>query len=360
MTVNGIVHRGPRLVNRITDYDAEAVENEEQDTAPTAARRVTLRDVARVAGVSHQTVSRAINDKGEIDPETRRRVLDAARQLRYRPSRFGRGLVRPATTTVGLVVANVVNPFYPEIIAGVIDAAESRGWKTLISTTQYNADREPALLRSLSDQVDALICYLYQPDDVVAAAIEGVPLVLMSRRPQDPAFAAVDIDIRTGMQAAVSHLLARGHRHIGMIDCPDARDPARKEQFLAVAAEHGIPVAADAVASVHQSVAGGEEGLEQLRRDRPDLTAVLSFNDLVAMGAHRAARRQGLAIPGDLALVGFDGLTMGEFLEPPLTTIDIDKRQMGELAVAQVEHLLAGTVPPPALVRPELLIRAST
>jgi LacI family transcriptional regulator len=137
VTVNGIVHPVPPCRQPGSDYDAGIVGDKQQDNAgPGAARRVTLRDVARLAGVSHQTVSRAINDKGEIDPETRRRVLDAARQLRYRPSRFARGLVRPGATTLGLIVPDVVNPFFPELIAGVIDAAERRGWQVVVSSTQ--------------------------------------------------------------------------------------------------------------------------------------------------------------------------------------------------------------------------------
>ncbi|MEU4421745.1 LacI family DNA-binding transcriptional regulator [Actinoplanes sp. NPDC024001] len=331
------------------------METEPQDTAANAAKRVTLRDVARLAGVSHQTVSRAINDKGEIDPETRRRVLDAARQLRYRPSRFARGLVRPDTTTVGLIVGDVVNPFFPELIAGVIDAAEQRGWKTLISTTQYDTAREPDLLRSLAGQVDALIGYLFQPEDVIATAVEGTPLVVMSRRPRDPAFGGVDIDVRTGVRAAVEHLVSRGHRRVAMIDCPAASDPARRESFAAAAGDLGV-----AIIDVEQSMAGGEAGLAELRRAHPEVTAVFAFNDMVATGVHRAARRAGLSVPEDLALVGFDGLSLGELLEPPLTTVAIDKRQMGELAVAQVQRLLAGETPPLALVRAGLLVRGTT
>jgi LacI family transcriptional regulator len=336
------------------------VENKQQDAGgPGAGRRVTLRDVARLAGVSHQTVSRAINDKGEIDPETRRRVLEAARELRYRPSRFARGLVRPGATTVGLIVPDVVNPFFPELIAGVIDAAAQRGWQVVVSSSQDDPDREPALLRALAGQVDALIGYLFQPDDVVAAAIEGVPLVVMSRRPEDAAFGAVDVDVAAGVRAAVRHLAARGHQRIGMIDCPAARDPARRGVFLAQAAGLGLAVAPDAVVDVEQSLAGGADGFERLHAARPDLTAVFAFNDLVALGAYRAVRRLGLAVPGDVALLGFDGLGLGELLDPQLTTVAIDKRRMGELAVAQVERLLAGESPGLTLVATELLVRDS-
>lgn len=360
MTVNGIVAhvlpgRQPRAV-----YDAVIVGDEQQDTAGAGAgKRATLRDVARLAGVSHQTVSRAINDKGEIDPETRRRVLDAARQLHYRPSRFARGLVRPGATTVGLIVSDVVNPFFPELIAGVLEAAEQRGWQVLVASTQDDPGREPQLLRSLAGQVDALIGYLFQPDDVVAAAIEGVPLVVMSRRAREAAFGAVDIDLETGVRAAVRHLVARGHQRIGMIDCPDAADPARRAIFLAEAEDQGLPVPADAIIGVEQSMAGGESGFEKLHAARPELTAMFAFNDLIALGAYRAARRAGLAIPDDVALLGFDGLNLGELLDPPLTTIAIDKRRMGELAVAQVQRLLAGEPGGLALVETELLIRGS-
>ncbi|MEV0901092.1 LacI family DNA-binding transcriptional regulator [Actinoplanes sp. NPDC049802] len=334
------------------------MENDSPGSAPDTNRRVTLRDVARLAGVSHQTVSRAINDKGEIDPETRRRVLEVVQRLRYRPSRHARGLVRPDTITIGLVVADVVNPFFPELIAGVIGAADQRGWKVLISTTQDDPGREPELLRSLAGQVDALIGYLYAPDAEIAAAVEGLPLVVMNRSTRHTRFSVVEVDVRTGVRAAVDHLIGRGHRRIGMIDCP-VPDPARREALLEAAAAHGVPIAADAIVTVDQTRSGGEAGLARLRETRPDITAILAFNDMVAMGAHRAARRLGLSMPGDVALVGFDGLSFGELLDPPLTTVDIDKRGMGELAVAQAARLLAGETPPAAMAPTALLVRGS-
>jgi LacI family transcriptional regulator len=336
------------------------VEDNEQARAPqSAARRVTLRDVAQLAGVSHQTVSRAINDKGEIDPQTRRRVLDAARQLRYRPSRFARGLVRPGPITVGLIVYDVVNPFFPELIAGVIDAADQRGWQVVVSSTQDDPAREPGLLRSLAGQVDALIGYLGQPDDVVAAAVEGVPTVILGRRAQDAAFGTVVIDAEPGVRAAVRHLVDRGHRRIGMIDCPLSADVERKAIFLDECARLGLEVPTEAVAGVKQTIPGGEAGFLALRTARPDLTAVFAFNDLVALGAYRAARQLGVAIPGDVAVLGFDGLSLGELLDPPLTTIDIDKRRMGELAVAQAQRILDGETPGLALLETGLLVRGS-
>jgi LacI family transcriptional regulator len=326
------------------------------DSGRADKKRATLRDVARLAGVSHQTVSRAVNDKGEIDPETRRRVLDAARQLQYRPSRFARGLVRPDTTTVGLIVPDVVNPFFPELIAGVLAAAGQQGWQVLICSTQDDPGREPGLLRSLAGQVDALIGYLFSADDEVVAATGGVPLVVMNRRPRETTFGAVDIDVDSGVRAAVRHLISRGHRRIGMIDCPAAADPGRRTAFLAEAATQGLDAA---VVDVEQSLTGGGTGFEKLHAAHPGVTAVFAFNDLVALGVYRAARRLGVSIPGDVAVLGFDGLTLGELLDPPLTTLHIDKRRMGALAVTQAHLLLNGDRPGLALVQPELVVRGS-
>jgi LacI family transcriptional regulator len=335
-------------------YDVVIVRDEQP------GKRTTLQDVARLAGVSHQTVSRAINDKGEIDPQTRRRVLDAARQLRYRPSRFARGLVRPDTTTIGLVVADVVNPFFPELIAGVLDAAAQRRWQVVVGSYQRHPGREPQLLRSLATQVDALIGFLAEPDDVITAAIGQTPLVVINRHAPHLPIGRVDIDASSGILAAMRHLHARGHRHIGMINCTAGGDPTRKAAFLAGATENGLTVAANAIVDVDGSMAGGEIGLTTLLDKNPDLTAVFAWNDVVALGAHKAARRLGRAIPNDLALVGFDGLDLGELIDPPLTTVYLDKRRMGELAVIQAEQLLDGTDPDPALIATELLIRAST
>lgn len=322
-------------------------------------RRVTLKDVAQAAGVSHQTVSRAINDKGEIDPETRRRVLDAARELRYRPSRFARGLVRPDTTTVGLIVQDVVNPFYPEVMAGVIEAAEKRGWQVVVGSTQNNGESELALVRSLGRQVDALIGFLRHSDAELGPYVEGVPLVFMDRH-QETSHGAVDIDIETGVRQGIQHLVERGHQRIGMIDCPCEDGLSRRDCFLATVEEFGLPVDQTWIVMGEESVAGGEAAFAELRSTHPDLSAVFSYNDLVAIGAHRAALRLGLTMPEDCALLGFDGLSIGELLDPPLTTLHVDKRRMGQLAIDQVDGLLLGTPVERSLLPAELVIRGTT
>jgi LacI family transcriptional regulator len=337
---------------------------DQQGRDPLGARtikRVTLRDVARAAGVSHQTVSRAINGKGEIDPETQRHVLDVARQLRYRPSRFGRGLVRPDVVTVGLIVPDVVNPFFPEFVAGVIAAADERDWQVLVASTENDRSRELTLIRSLGRQVDALVGYLSHPDAELEPYVGAVPLVVVDRGLDSSAYALVQVDTVAGIRAGMRHLIDRGHRRIGMIDCQAVCDPVvRRRTFLEVAGEHALPVDDDWVVMGEQSPAGGAAAFEALHAAHPDLTAVFAFNDLVAMGALRAARRLGVRVPDDCALVGYDGLSVADLVDPPLTTLHLDKRRLGELAVHQVDRLLAGEMPPPTVLTPRLDVRGTT
>lgn len=311
--------------------------------------------------MSHQTVSRAINGKGEIDPGTQQRVLDVARQLRYRPSRFGRGLVRPDVVSVGLIVPDVVNPFFPEFVAGVIAAADERDWQVLVASTENDRSRELAMVRSLGQQVDALVGYISHPDAQLEPYVGTVPLVVVDRGLDSSNHALVHIDTAAGIRAGMQHLIDRGHRRIGMIDCECVSAPMlRRHTFLEVVGEHALPVDEGWVVMGEQSPAGGAAAFEALYAARPDLTAVVAFNDLVAIGALRAARRLGVQVPDDCALVGYDGLSVVDLVDPPLTTLHLDKRRLGELAIHQVGQLLAGELPPPIVLTPTLTVRGTT
>jgi LacI family transcriptional regulator len=158
----------------------------------------------------------------------------------------------------------------------------------------------------------------------------------------------------------IEHLVERGHRRIGMIDCPGEDGLERRHCFLAAAQDLGLPIDTSWVLAGEESMVGGAAAFTELHATHPDLSAVFAYNDVTAVGAFRAARRLGLAVPEDCALLGFDGLSIGELLDPPLTTLNIDKRRMGQLAVDQVDGLLLGTTAEPALLRPELVIRGST
>ncbi|WP_344680171.1 LacI family DNA-binding transcriptional regulator [Saccharopolyspora taberi] len=318
-------------------------------------RRATIKDVARSAGVSYQTVSRAMNDRTDIDPETKRRVLAVAAELGYRPSRFARGLVTAQTTTIGLVVPDVGNPFFPEVIAGVIEAASRRDWHVVVVSGQG-----AAALRSLTTQVDAVVGYLDRTDTESWDA--RIPLVLLDQEHPVAGSGVVSVDVDSGVRAGMAHLLAAGHREIGMIDCAaDCDRSQRRRSFLGVLGEHRLDAADSRVERAEQSVEGGFGAAGRLLERHPEVTALFAFNDLVAVGALRQLRARGLRVPRDCAVLGFDGLALGEWIEPALTTVRIDKKRLGELAVAEVERLLDDPAAQRRIpvLRPELVVRAS-
>jgi DNA-binding LacI/PurR family transcriptional regulator len=318
------------------------------------SRRVTIHDVARSAGVSRQTVSRALNDKAEIDGSTKQRVLDAARALGYRPSRFARGLVRQDTTTIGLVIPDLLNPFFTEVAASALEAARARGWHVVVYDTADRAEEELVTLQVIGSQVDAVVGYFSCSEDDLDRFTRGMPMVLIGREHRRGRFSSIRIDGEDGVHAAIAHLVAQGHTRIGMLDHDNRAEPSiRRVWFTAAAAAHGID--AGLVAGAAQSADGGGAGLNALLTAHPEVTAIFTFNDIVAIGALREARRMGRSVPRDLAVIGFDGLQLGALVEPPLSSVALDTRRLGALAIDQVGRLLTGADP---LDADDLVVRA--
>lgn len=327
-------------------------------------KRVTIHDVARSAGVSRQTVSRALNDKAEIDGGTKQRVLDAARELDYRPSRFARGLVRQDTTSIGLVIPDLLNPFFTEVASSALEAARAREWHVVIYDTADSPEQELGTLRVIGSQVDAIVGYFSCPEEDLDRYAPGIPVVFLGREHRNPRFSSIRIDGEEGVREAVRHLVAAGHRRIGMLDHNRRTEPSiRQHWFFAAAAELGLDVDTTWVVGADQSFDGGAEALDRLRAAHSDVTAIFTFNDVIAIGAMRHARGLGLRIPGDLAVIGFDGLELGAIMEPPLSSVGIDTRRLGTLAIDQVARLLAPAQAPgdadELVVRASLLLRDS-
>ncbi|MGW6008586.1 LacI family DNA-binding transcriptional regulator [Streptomyces sp. NPDC055210] len=317
-------------------------------------RKVTINDVARSAGVSRQTVSRALNDKDEIDGDTKQRVLDAARVLGYRPSRFARGLVRQDTMTIGLVIPDLLNPFFTEVAAAALEAARTRGWHVVVYDTADRAEEERGTLQVISSQVDAVIGYFSCPESELEAFTRGMPVVLIGREGRSTRFSSIRIDGQEGVHAAVAHLVAKGHTRIGMLDHHTRAEPSiRHTWFTAAAAAHGIDPGA--VVGADQTADGGGSALKELLSAHPDVTGVFTFNDIIAIGALREARRIGRSVPQDLAVIGFDGLQLGALVEPPLSSVALDTRRLGALAIEQVARLLSE---PPPLAITDLVVHA--
>ncbi|MBN1935461.1 MAG: LacI family DNA-binding transcriptional regulator [Anaerolineae bacterium] len=331
-------------------------------------RRVTIKDIAREAGVSAQTVSRAINDKGEVSPQTQARVLDIAQRMGYRPNSIARSLVSSRTHNIGLVVPDVANPFFSEIARGIEDAAHEADYNVFLCNAAENLQREIKAIHSLEAQrVDGLILCSSRlsEQELEQLARRYQPLVLVNRRLSNVPAGLVLIDDAGGAARAVEHLIALGHRNIGLLAGPPNSHSGRErtQGYWQTMDAHGlIPKAHWQTHCAPRAEEGHAASLKLLQR-APELTALLAFNDLVAVGAMRACRDLGVDVPGAFSIVGFDDISLAALVSPALTTIHIPKYQLGRQAMALIVELMAEREGSPAeaiVLNTELMIRGTT
>jgi LacI family transcriptional regulator len=301
----------------------------------------TIADVAARAGVSTATVSRVLAGLGGASPETKARVLEAARALDYRPSEVARSLKRRSTQTLGLVITDIENPYFPQLVRSVEDAARDVGYTVLLCNAADDPEREAAYLELLADRrVDGLI---------IAASSLGarhgewlsappIPVVLVNTAAPDVGLPAITSDNEGGGRIAAEHLLALGHRRFGYLMPPprNVDAPARLTGVRAALAAAGLSDDALVVAQGEPLVTGGEVAALEILDRVPATTAFLAYNDLMAIGALRALRRCHRPVPASASVVGFDDVALAAYVDPPLTTISQRTEEMGRWAVAQL------------------------
>jgi LacI family transcriptional regulator len=330
--------------------------------------RATIVDVAREAGVSTMTVSRVINDRDDVSTTTRQRVLDAVERLGYRPSGIARGLATRHTGTLGLVVPDIANPFFAEVARGVEQVAYARGYNVFLCNTDEDPFRELDVLGSLEEKrVDGIVlCSSRLTGEDLQMVVGAYPaVVLVNRRASWPGqqVSAVLVDDVMGGHLAVAHLLDRGHRMIGFLSGP-AGSHSGQERLAGYVAEMASVGLAPEQGWVEPGAPTAEQGCAaalRLLRSHPELTALICYNDLVAVGVLRACRELGRRVPGDLALVGFDDIPAAALVTPALTTCRIPRHELGAKAMGLLLDQICGeTVPGGEVVlEPELVVRAS-
>ena len=305
---------------------------------------VTARDVARVAGVSVSTVSRALAKPDEVAPETRDKVLATARGMGYRPNQAARGLVTGRTGIIGLVVPDLENPFFASVTKGVQSRARAAGYAVVIADSDEDPSQEADLIRDLSQQVDGLVlCAPRGPESVIVDLAQEIPMVLVNRRCGD--LPTVAIDNFEGIRQAMVHLLALGHRRIAWVGGP-ATSWSNTERLAALqsfAADHPEIELVD-VGSFPPYVSGGVAAADLVIAS--GATAVLAYNDLVAYGLLDLFRQRGVTVPTDISVVGVDNLAMSALTSPPLTSVGIPLVTCGRASV----DLLLGLVREPTAV----------
>jgi LacI family transcriptional regulator len=305
----------------------------------------TITDVARRANVSTATVSRVLSGGGAARDETRERVLAAARELGYRPSGVARSLRQRATRTLGLIVTDIENPFFPELVRTVEDAAREQGYAILLCNASDDPEREAGYLDLLVDRwVDGV---------VIAASNLGVrhrewllaaplPIVLVNSVDRAIDLPTIASDSVLGGRLAAEHLVALGHRRFGIVTAGprnlDAPDRLRGAQ--SALREAGIPSSDAHVAIEEPTVAGGQRAAAAMLAGDPAVTALVAYNDLMAIGAMRAVRASERRVPDDISVVGFDDVDLAAFVDPPLTTIAQATAEMGRWAVDELTRRL--------------------
>ncbi len=309
---------------------------------------MTIADVARRAAVSTATVSRVLAGLGGARPATRQRVEEAARELGYRPSAIARSLKLRTTRTLGLVITDIENPFFPHLVRAVEDAAHDRGYAVVLCNAADDPEREAFYLDLLVERrMDGVIIASNRLGGRHKRWLRDPPLpVVLVNATSQLGPPAVKSDDRGGGGLAAAHLIDLGHRRLGILTpggrYPDAAPRSAGARTAIRARAAGVTVA---VATGVPTIAGGAAAMADLLADPGGVTGVIAYNDLMAIGAMRTIRGAGCRVPEDISVVGFDDIDLARWTDPPLTTVAQSVAQLGRLAV---ERLTSGLIHSPA------------
>lgn len=328
---------------------------------------IRLKDVARDAGVSVTTVSHVVNGTRRVAPATMARVQRAIAELGYRPDSIARALKSNRSHTLGMIVTAANNPFFAEIIRGVEDRCFANGYSLVLCNTDDADAKQLTYLQTLRDKrVDGLIVMTAHSgsDFLAALARQPLPTVLMDADPSGAHdIAVVNDDSRLGARLAIEHLLSRGLRDIALLTGPDSHPRSRERLAGAREAlgEAGIALPPSHIVATNLLADGGHRAMQALLRSGSCPQALFAFNDLVAIGAMRAAREHGLALPDDLSVVGYDDIELGRYFSPALTTVHQPIYELGDMAVTQLIERLEHRRPLQRTLQlaPRLVVRES-
>jgi LacI family transcriptional regulator len=308
----------------------------------------TLRDVAEEAGVSTATVSRTLNTPGQVNAETRERVNAAVQALGYAPNFNARALVAKRTNTIGAVIPTMENAIFARGIQAFQEELGLHGITLLIASSSYRADLEAEQIRTLVARgADGLLLIGYHRSPDLFAFLEkrDVPALVAWAHDPEQEHAAIGFDNAAAMADLTRAVLERGHHRIGVISAPTAdndRARCRVEGAYLALREAGLDPADTPYVETPYGFENGADALRELLARAPDVTAVMCGNDVLAIGALRAAREMGLRVPEDISITGFDDIDIATLAEPSLTTVHVPHREMGRRAAQMLLSMLAG------------------
>src|ERR1700749_867534 len=296
-----------------------------------------IREIAKRAKVSTATVSRTINRVPTVDPALAKRVLKVVEDMGYYPNTQARALVSGKSRIFGLIVSEITNPFFPEIVQAFEDIAVQNNYEILRTSTLHDPKRmELAVRRMIERRVDGVAILTFGMEDALIADLRfrKVPLVFVDVGPQAAGITNIRVNYQQGIREAVRHLAEFGHKRVAFVTGPTSLKSAiaRRTAFEAAMQENGLPVDQDLIVTGDHKVEGGGGALSRLA-SLPQLpTGIFGSNDMTAVGVMRGAYERGVAIPGELSVIGFDDIRLAEFTTPPLTTVRMSQKQLAHYA----------------------------
>jgi LacI family transcriptional regulator len=339
--------------------------------APNRSRKqralLDIRSVAARANVSIATVSRTINRVPTVNAKLAKRVWSAIHELGYVPNTQARALGSGRSGMLGLVVSEITNPFFPELIQGFEDVAIENGFEILISSTNYDPKRMEVCIRRLLERKAegvAILTFGIEQPLFEQLAERNIPLVFVDAGPDRPGVSLLKVDYAHGIRQGVQHLAALGHRKIGFISGPMRLHSARSrsEAFLHALEECGIAAKPEWHVEGDHTLEGGIQAMEKILECASRPSAVMCSNDMTAIGVLHKAFRVGLRVPADLSVIGFDDIQMAKVTIPPLTSIQMSRVDLAKAAVKALKaHIIEGGNPQREYkIDTHLVVREST
>ena len=328
--------------------------------------RPTMRDVAKATGFSVNTVSRALSDKPDVNEETRKTIVEAATKMGYRPNKLARSLRSKKTHTIGVIVADIANPYFGALVKGVEKEARKRHYSVILLNTDEDYERESEAIQVvLEERVDGIIISPTQKETgTVKNLLQlGIPFVLFGRRFSDLETNYVVTDDVHGGFLATEHLISLGHRRIGMINGPIHISSAKErfQGYREALGRYGLKQDQSLVTAGAVTMEDGYEVAESLLNKNPRPTAIFAFSDFVSFGVMKAIRKVGLKVPEDISVVGYDDNQFASCSETPLTTIHIPKEELGINAAKVLKEQFDANQPIKKVELPvDLIVRQST
>jgi LacI family transcriptional regulator len=330
---------------------------------------MTIKDVAKIAGVSITTVSRVVNNKPEgISPEKRKYILEIIKETGYRPNGLARGLVTKRTSTIGLMISDISNPLYPLMARGVEDAAQTNNYNVILCNTYWKPERERHYISVLKEKgVDGIILAISNGTDIdyLNEIIDGtIPVVLFDEPIVKEDVYGVFVDNRKGGYLATNHLIEYGHKRIACLIGPYSTISSieRLEGYKNALADSNIDYNPGLIMSGEYNEETGFKYMNDIIKSKLRVSAVFAASDNIALGVYKAIKTHGYRIPDDFSVVGFDDVYSTNLIEPSLTDIVQPTYEMGQKAIEIMIKLLNGVKPRKKTVifEPTMMIREST